>query len=286
MVKLGPDVENNNADAYSGFLPTGQIYGFSMMHESGTGGAPKYGVVSQMPVVGNIPNPLVDLGQNRSTNDTAQVGYLKSSLANGVIVEVAGTEHAGFYQYTFPSCGSESSVVVDISHVLPSYRGLGWGQGYAGGSFNVHDNGYSGHGVYNNGWNLAPNWTIYFCGHFDQSAVANHTFTGNGTELYSYGNASSTNGSYRQGGVFTFKQTKVTSRVGISFLSSQQACQNVDSEIPEDTSLGDLVDAAQTRWNEQVFSRVRSSETNSTILTQLYTYLYGMMVCQHHTKCS
>lgn len=33
MVKLGPDVESGKTDAYSGYLPTGQVYGFSMMHE-------------------------------------------------------------------------------------------------------------------------------------------------------------------------------------------------------------------------------------------------------------
>lgn len=42
MVKLGPDVRNGNADAYSGYLDEGNIFGFSLMHESGTGGAPKY----------------------------------------------------------------------------------------------------------------------------------------------------------------------------------------------------------------------------------------------------
>lgn len=37
MVKLGPDVQSGQTDAYSGYLPTGNIWGFSMMHESGTG---------------------------------------------------------------------------------------------------------------------------------------------------------------------------------------------------------------------------------------------------------
>lgn len=41
MVKLGPDVQSGNTDAYSGYLPNGNIWGFSMTHESGTGGAPK-----------------------------------------------------------------------------------------------------------------------------------------------------------------------------------------------------------------------------------------------------
>lgn len=52
MVKLGPDVLLQGTDSYSGYLqfPSGAFSGFSMMHESGTGGAPKYGTVSQMPM--------------------------------------------------------------------------------------------------------------------------------------------------------------------------------------------------------------------------------------------
>jgi putative alpha-1,2-mannosidase len=41
MVKLGLDVQSDTTDAYSGYLPTGKVWGFSMLHESGTGGAPK-----------------------------------------------------------------------------------------------------------------------------------------------------------------------------------------------------------------------------------------------------
>ena len=275
MVKLGPDVEDGTSDSYSGYQPEGQIWGFSMMHESGTGGAPKYGVVNQMPVNGTIENPLVDLGQNRSTNDTASIGYYKSSLANGIDIEVSATEHAGFYQYSLPK--GENSVVVDVSHVLPSFRGLGWGQGYAGGSFAIESNGsYTGSGTYNNGWNIAPDWTIYFCGYFDQAPTEKKTFTGNDTTLYTYGHNTTTNGTYRQGGVFTFDQEQVTSRVGISFISTGKACQNVEAEIPKGTQLKDLQNAAVARWNEQVFQKVVSNDKNETVLTQLYSYLYGM----------
>lgn len=38
MTKLGPDVQNDTAAAHSGYLPDDNIWGFSMMHESGTGG--------------------------------------------------------------------------------------------------------------------------------------------------------------------------------------------------------------------------------------------------------
>lgn len=154
VVKLGPDLSYQNTDAYSGYLPSGNVTGYSLTHESGTGGAPKYGVVSQLPVVGNIANPLIDLSLPRASDDQATVGYYQSTLTSGVKTELAATEHAGLFQYTFPT-NEQANVVVDVSHVLPSFRGLGLGQNYTGGSIQIAKDGhYEGSGIYNNGWNL------------------------------------------------------------------------------------------------------------------------------------
>ncbi|KAF2176991.1 glycoside hydrolase family 92 protein [Zopfia rhizophila CBS 207.26] len=277
MVKLGPDVQSGNADAYSGYLPSGSIWGFSMMHESGTGGAPKYGVVSQMPVVGNVSNPLADLSQGRASEDQGQIGYYKSSLANGIVVELAATERAGLYQYSFPQ-GSPASIVVDVSHVLPSFRGLGWEQHYSNANFTFYSDGYQGSGTYNNGWNLSPDWEIFFCVRFNQKPVSKKTFQGTGTTLTSYDSRDQVSGTERVGGVFTFTETNVTSRVGISFISSSQACNNLDREIPDRTSLQSLVDRAKSRWNNEVFSKVQISSANSADLQLLYGSVYGMFL--------
>lgn len=126
-----------------------------MLHESGTGGAPKYGVVSQMPVLGNITNPLADHNDTRASADIAEVGYYQSFLGSGIHVELAGTERAGFYQYTFPATNATKNVIVDVSHVLSSYRGLGLQQSYLGGDIEVvnwgsSDSHYQGYGSYNN----------------------------------------------------------------------------------------------------------------------------------------
>lgn len=154
MVKLGPDMEDGEADAYSGYLPNGKFTGFSMLHESGTGGAPKYGVVSQMPWAGDVDTPLYmnSLKENRERPDAAEVGYYKAFLGSGITVELAGTERAGMYRYTFPSQAKERSIVVDVSHVLSSFRGMGLEQHYWGGSIEVTGKGtrYVGHGDYDN----------------------------------------------------------------------------------------------------------------------------------------
>ena len=152
IVKLGPDLFNGG-DSYSGYQPNGNFTGFSMLHESGTGGAPKYGVVSQLPVLGDVSNPLADHTRTRGGPDVSEVGYYKSFLDSNITVELAATAKAGLYNYTFP--GSDPrNVIVDVSHVLPSYRGMGLEQHYLGGSMAVEQNGaqtrYQGYGSYDN----------------------------------------------------------------------------------------------------------------------------------------
>lgn len=163
MVKLGPDNLDPGTDAYSGYLPNGNFSGFSMMHEQGTGGAPKYGTVSQLPLVGSVNDPLSNLTIGRSGKDEASVGYYKAQTSDNITVELSASARAGIYQYTFPD-GSDGNILVDVSHVLPSFRGQGLGQHYKGGNFTIFPDGhYEGHGVYDNGWNMSPDWSIYFC---------------------------------------------------------------------------------------------------------------------------
>lgn len=153
MVKLGPDLYTGS-DSYSGYQSNGNFTGFSLLHESGTGGAPKYGVVSQLPVVGSIDNPLTDQGISRSKADDARLGYYKSSQSNGITVELGATGKAGLFQYQFPDDADGTNVIVDVSHVLPSFRGQGLGQNYLGGNISVSktDDGvrYQGSGSYDN----------------------------------------------------------------------------------------------------------------------------------------
>ncbi|TVY82891.1 putative secreted glycosidase [Lachnellula suecica] len=276
MVKLGPDVFTGH-DSYSGDDLAGNFTGFSMMHESGTGGAPKYGVVSQMPVVGNVSNPLANLSDTRAQPDTNNVGYYKASLASKIVVELSSTSRAGVYQYSFPP-GTQANVVVDVSHILPSYRGQGLSQQYLGGNITVSETQYEGYGDYNNGWNRAPDWRIYFCGYFDSSATVK-TFIGQtntGSAVAQYSSANSATSTARIGAVFSFTETMITSRVGISFISTAQACNNVDTQIPSGTTLSTVTSNAKKTWNDEVLSKVITTESNPSNLQLLYSSMYHM----------
>ncbi|KAM3071615.1 hypothetical protein ACMFMG_009489 [Clarireedia jacksonii] len=280
MVKLGPDLLVSGTDSYSGYLPNGNFSGFSMMHEQGTGGAPKYGTVAQLPLVGQILNPLSNITVGRAVADQASVGYYHAQTSDNVIVELAATSHAGMYQYTFPSGSAGNNILVDVGHVVPSFRGQGLSQGYAGGSFEIKSDGhYEASGIYNNGWNRSPDWTIYSCGYFNVTpSVANvyNNTNAAGSVVQPSGSATAEDGNTDVGGLFTFDTNAVSSRVGISWISIEKACQNVNDEIPDDTAFSAVVSATKSVWNDEVLSKITTTSTDTTNLGLLYTSLYFM----------
>lgn len=237
-------------------------------------------------------------------------------MGSGITVELAGTERAGFYQYTFPDTNQTKNVIVDVSHVLSSYRGMGLQQMYLGGNIQVVDgntsNGhYQGYGSYNNvspsatdslpgretyrahhrltfdalqGWNRAPEWTVYFCGYFDRAPSSYATFLGVGntnSTLAAYPAGDDVTSGARLGVVYTFDgadTTSVTSRVGVSFISTEQACANVDAQIPAGTERESLTQQTRDAWNGDVLSKITTTDTNVTNLQLLYTSLYHMSI--------
>ncbi|KAK0111191.1 hypothetical protein ONS95_001567 [Cadophora gregata] len=280
MVKLGPDLLVTGVDSYSGYLPNGNFSGFSMMHEQGTGGAPKYGTVAQLPLVGNISNPLSSITVGRAATDEGSVGYYRAQTSDRVIVELAATSRAGMYQYTFPSSGPGNNILIDVSHVVPSFRGQGLGQGYAGGHFTIKPDGhYEASGIYNNGWNRSPNWTIYSCGYFNVTPSAANVFSGTaagGSVVQPSGSVNSSSSTDYVGGLFTFDTLIVSSRVGISWISNEKACQNLNDQIPEGTPFSTVVQDTKTVWDTEILSKITTTTTNTTNLNLLYTSLYFM----------
>lgn len=59
----------------------------------------------------------------------------------------------------------------------------------------------------------------------------------------------------RVGTVFSFDQASITCRVGISFISSDQACDSVQREIPATSTFKDIVDETKEVWNSDVLNQ-------------------------------
>lgn len=158
VVKVGIDTTefNSSIDVNAGYTPHGNVTAISFFHESGTGGAPKYGVVSQMPLASMEGVNVLDnttYSQPRVGNDSAAVGYYKTNLQNGVTAQISASRHAGIISYS-----GARYILVDVSHYLPTNGDPHHGQLYSNGHLDVSKNGqmYSGYGVWRGGWNESP----------------------------------------------------------------------------------------------------------------------------------
>jgi putative alpha-1,2-mannosidase len=118
-------------------------------------------------------------------------------------------------------------------------------------------------------------------GLFDQAPTGSRVFKGtpdssSSQESFQPGTSISSDGT-PIGTVFSFAQQSVTSRVGISFISSSQACRSVEREMPSKTStLTSIVNQTKEIWNTEVLSKVTTTDTNLSDLQHLYTSLYIM----------
>ncbi|XMA15152.1 hypothetical protein WAI453_007943 [Rhynchosporium graminicola] len=74
---------------------------FSLMPKQGSGGAPKYGTVAQLHLVGKITNPLSNITVGIALPDEGSVGHYQAETSDHIVVELTATSRAGMYQYTF-----------------------------------------------------------------------------------------------------------------------------------------------------------------------------------------
>ncbi|KAH8722979.1 glycosyl hydrolase family 92-domain-containing protein [Phaeosphaeriaceae sp. PMI808] len=293
MVKLGLDTYEepiNQSALNGGWTPKGYVTGISLMHESGTGGGPKYGFPAQMPLtsIGGDVNLLDNrtYWQKRVGDDVAKVGYFRTKLEAGITVELSASRHAGLHHYTYAS-SSDNHVLVDFSHYLPHPTRSWDSQFYTGGEIEIHPNSsiYTGYTSIAGGWCIGAPVTVYVCGEFDSPPNEARAFKGKNTfpvsrHFRTFGNGTIPRPTFtgsrtqsgpvndRVGAVFTWKNsTQVKSRVGISFMS-------IASWSIEETAR-----ATRDEWNRDVFSKIRvdiSSAANRTRLALLYSSLYFM----------
>ncbi|KAJ7491252.1 glycosyl hydrolase family 92-domain-containing protein [Mycena latifolia] len=308
-VKIGIDTsvvdlpQGGISSANSGYTPRGNSTGFSLLHISGTGGQPKYGVVSQMPLVGSIQAQGINVANNMTyltnrTNESASVGYFRTTFETGVTTELTASHHAGILHYTFPaaatipSSNNSAHVLIDLAHALPSGGGGFIAQKYVKGELHVASDysGYSGSAYYDLGWNQGQAWQIFFCGNFSIPASVAWTYFTPYNFLVPPATAPTLSPYYdiyasdtlAIGALFTWEHNsalELESRVGVSFLSEEKACQFVRTEVPWKQTFNETVQAVKDAWNTEILSSItvpkENGAVNDTLLGLLYTHLYG-----------
>ncbi|CZT09274.1 uncharacterized protein RAG0_14081 [Rhynchosporium agropyri] len=114
--EVGPELLVTGVNLYTGYLSSGSFPEFSLMLKQGSGGAPKYGTVAQLHLVGT--NPL-------------------SNITVGIALPDEGSPYWDV-SVQVPA-GTENTILIDV---LPSFRGQGLSQGYVSGHFTTKPDGH------------------------------------------------------------------------------------------------------------------------------------------------
>ena len=239
MCKPGPDCTvNPNA----GWAPMPEVVtGFSQTHVSGTGGGQKYGNILLLPFLGEVQSE-----QLRKTEDFA-LGYYTTTFENDIRTEMTASERCAFYRIHYPSAGS---LLIDATHYLgknplPDRREQ---QQFVGAEVEViNDHEVRGFSRVRGGWNNGDAYTVYFC------VVSDKPFK------------------QKNENIVAFDDTLLNIKVGISYVSEQQAKRNIP-DCDFDTQLSKL----RNSW-ESLLSRIQIKGTEVD-KRMFYTALYHTMI--------
>jgi predicted alpha-1,2-mannosidase len=275
MVKLGPDVAPLNSN--SGYIPTGNMRGFSHVHVSGTGGPPKYGNVLVAATTGAVN--IKDYSTDRADEKATPGYYTVRSPKYKVTSEYTVTHSVGFHKYT---AGNKENLnlLFDLGSFLSwgGYKELGeLDQELVGSEIKIiSPTEIEGYTRVRGGWNVGEAYTVFFY------AVVDKPFAGYGTwksgQLHH--NAKEEFDSHEATGAYlTFNAGATTTlqmKVGVSFLSTGKARQNVNAEIAH-WDFDKVKKSAADVWNKKL-KTIIANTPNDDQKKIFYSALYRTML--------
>ena len=269
MAKASADTNSPGENAAGFVSDDSPITGFSHMHDSGTGGSPSMG---NFPLFVHPGCPDDDFTQCAYTmltralprkNGTAfaSPGYFSIELNNSVHAEMTTTKHAALYAFNFPDEDVQFDgvgevpyspvVLVDLIDLANSRR--------QGGIQVYEDSGrIIGDGIYSPSFGVGE-YSAFFCADFKGAAIRK---TGTFISLQASEEPKFLHGvragfSLPSGSVGAWiqferpRRNRIMARVGVSFMSTDQACANAEAEIPN-FNFGKTLRAAEDEWREKL----------------------------------
>jgi predicted alpha-1,2-mannosidase len=272
LVKVGPDMETfDGRRSGFGYSSNGVILGFSHLHLSGAQG--KYGNILVAPVTG--PLDVSDIKSAR-TDEVNRVGYYAADLTRyGVKAEITSSRRVGFHRYTFRA-SPQSHVTINVASALG--LGTGWeSQKFLGAEIHLTSN-REAQGVarFTGGWNRGGEYRVYYYMVVDTAATAMQTWTG---KTLSANKDAIVGADTPIGASFDFATKAnqvVEAKVGISFISTEQAKQNVQREVPA-WNFDGVRAAATAQWNAEL-AKLNLVGASDSQRRQLYTAMYHIML--------
>lgn len=226
MVKLAPDTLSLNNAGYD--YNDDQILGFSHTHTEGIGGSGGRGHILLMPAVGAISvEELCFCSPFSHEHEIAEVGYYAVDLLRyGIRAEMSASKNCSIFRLTYPEA-TDARLMIDLSHTLCRYA-LGYD-----GHIEAHGNReLCGYVVYPIGYPNTPETRVYFTLRLSKSFERVIYWQDGQIQP----DAVSAGGrKFGAAPVFSTAAGEVVFvRVGISYISVEQASRNLDAQIPDD----------------------------------------------------
>ena len=267
MVRPGPDCGDLTANGgYSG----GPVVGFSQTHVSGTGGGSKYGNVLFKPTIGKLD---VQLPAGNRKNEASTVGHYETMLESGVRAELAAVRHATFHRYTFPK-GTQGNIVLDLGSILSQYAQANEGQMVLATETRIlAPDTVQGRVIAQGGWNIGGPYTVYFYAKLNRQPKEWGVW--NPIGAWSGCVRSNTSPKEHGGAFFSFdtaQDEQVLLKVGISYINTEKARKNLETEIPQ-WDFAKVVADSKTAWNREL-NRITLEGATPEQRTKFYTAMY------------
>lgn len=273
-----------------GFSTDGSnVTGFSSVHDSGTGGNPSLGNFALFPQL--CPGDEVDACQFRigdratpyvASSVAASPGHFAVELSNGIKAEMTSSEHAALYRFDFSADSNNSShplVLLDLSDLWQSRQN-------ASVSVDATTGQMRGNGTFLPSFG-AGSYVMHFCvDFFGADIFDNGVWVNNraGTEPKDLYVTRGFNLFYIEAGGWVrfsnLADSTLTARMGISFISADQACRRAETEIPDPLNDFDrLVTETQDEWREQLSPiTVTPGGASTDLQTNFWSGVYRSMI--------
>ncbi|KAI8631595.1 glycoside hydrolase family 92 protein [Xylariaceae sp. FL1651] len=286
LAKAVADVDGQNT---GGFATDGSnIVGFSAVHDSGTGGNPSLGNFPLFPqlctddIVDNCNFRIGDRATHYVADSViAAPGQFTVELQSGIKASMTSSEHAALFRFEYPAENSTQHplVLLDLTDLWKSRQN-------ATISVDAENGQMKGNGTFLPSFG-AGSYVMHYCVDFFGGTVFdNGVWVNNrgGTEPKDLFVTRGFNLFYLEAGGWArfagLANNTLTARVGISFISADQACHSAETEVSDPINDFDrLVQEAKDAWREKLSPvAVNAGGVSDELQTSFWSGLYRAMI--------
>lgn len=282
--------DTNSGSNQGGFTLDGSpVTGFSVLHDSGTGGSPSLGNFPLFPYntcqdndvnICDFPKKTrAQHGTFKNESVVAKPGYFGITLDSGPLVEMTTTHHAALFKFTFQGTkdGDKPLILQDLTDLSNSRQDNGTI------SVDPKTGRIKGNAVFIASFSQGM-YKAYFCTDFQGPKIADSGIFADSrasTKVHDLKISRSINGYPLPGGAFVRfadSHSPVYARVGVSLISEDQACANAEKEIPK-FDFAKHSREAKDAWKSKLINiKVETDGVDKSLVTNFYSGIYRTMV--------